>query len=163
MKRVLSLVLALSGALVLLFPGTAWALKTYGLPSLLTDCTVTLEDGRELTGRFRGAVFVHSFDAHGDDLVANITLTGACDVGHRTYSLDTQTTSEVTITRATCERLALRLSSATERGITVDLSPGEMEQSGARRDRGLLCRIARTWPHVSTEHLADWLNTFITR
>ncbi|MDQ3986380.1 MAG: hypothetical protein M3280_07775 [Actinomycetota bacterium] len=162
LKRIaVSVLIALVG-LISLLPGTAWAPRVKGLPGYTGPCRVLLEDDSIVEGRFLGDIFVLNYEARGSDLLANLSITGACTANGEPYSLsDAPATAPVTILKSNCNRLDIRLGEATARTtITVDLSGEDMKSTGEKTDRDVLCQIARNRKKGSPALIADLLNQY---
>jgi hypothetical protein len=153
---------AVSAGLLLsiLIPGTAWAPRVKGLPGYVGPCTMDV-NGVESLGVFVGDIFVLDLEGKEDDLHADLSITGSCRVGLDAAGLtDAQATSPVTIEKANCKKLHLRLGDTTVRDITIDLSGTTMDSTGEKADKAMLCAIAKTAKRGSTEQLATLLNAF---
>jgi hypothetical protein len=147
-------------ALAVLIPGTAWAPRVKGLPGYVGPCVMEVE-GVESNGVFVGDIFVLEYEARSGDLLANLSITGSCRVGlDATGVTDAPAASLVTIEKANCKRLQLRLGETTVRGIMIDLSGATMDSSAEKGDKILLCAIARSAKQGSTAQLAGLLNLF---
>ena len=161
LKRTTVCVLIAIAVLTALLPGPAWAPRVKGLPGYTGPCSVVLEGGSVVDGRFLGDIFVLGYDAHGSDLLANLSITGACTADGTPYSLtDAQTIAPVTIVKSNCNRLDIRLGEATARSITIDLALQEMASTGEKPDREILCQIARAKKKGPTTLIADLLNQY---
>jgi hypothetical protein len=147
-------------AAALLIPGTAWAPRVKGLPGYVGPCTMEV-GGSPANGVFVGDIFVLDYDARSSQLLANLSITGSCRVGlDATGVTDAPAATPVTIEKANCHQLQLRLGDATARGITIDLSRETMDSTGEKSDKILLCAIAKTAKKGSVSELAGLLNLF---
>jgi hypothetical protein len=121
-------------------------------------------EGVESNGVFVGDILVLEYDAKSGELLANLSITGSCRVGlDATGVTDADAVSPVTIEKANCKRLELRLGETSVRGIAIDLSGETMDSSAEKGDKGdkvLLCAIAKSAKQGSTAQLAGLLNLF---
>jgi hypothetical protein len=147
-------------AAALLIPGTAWAPRVKGLPGYIGPCTMEV-DGSPANGVFLGDIFVQSYEARSNQLLANLSITGSCRVGVDASGIDDATAeTPATIEKANCHQLKLRLGNATVKDITLDLSRDTMDSTAEKSDKILLCAIAKTAKRGSTSQLAALLNLF---
>jgi hypothetical protein len=144
----------------LVFPGTAWAPRVKGLPGYVGPCEMEVE-GVPSDGVFVGDIFVLGYEARGEDLLANISVTGSCRVGESAQGLnDAQVVSPVTVEKSNCQKLQLRLGTVEVRDITLDLSGATMDSTAEKDDRVLLCAIAKSLKQGNLETSASLLNLY---
>jgi hypothetical protein len=150
-------------AFALLVPGTAWAPRVKGLPGYVGPCTMEIEE-TETAGVFVGDIFVLSYEARGDAIVANLSITGSCRVGLDAQGVtDAPAVAPVTVEKSNCKQLELRLGGVTVRNIDVDLSGATMDSAADKGDKGdkvLLCSIAKSLKKGALEDAARLLNLF---
>ena len=161
-RRLIALSLV-SGALVLVSAGAAWAPRVHLLPGYTGDCTAQVE-GEDVAGTFQGQASVDHYEAKADAVVATILVNGSCTVPGEVFSIaDAISSTVVSVAAASCSELRLQLGDAPVKDVIVDLSEDEIVLSAEKRDRGIFCRIAKARGMQSPAKLAADLNTLITR
>ena len=153
----------ISGALLLVTAGAAWAPRVHLLPGYTGECTAQV-NGQEIDGIFQGQASVEAYEGKEDAVVATILLNGTCTVAGRAFSLaDAVSSTLVTVAGASCDELRLQLGEALAKDVVVDLSDDEIVLTPERRDRGLFCRIAKARIKQSPARLAADLNILLNR
>ena len=152
-------------ALIGVVPGVAWAPRVTTAPDQVGACSVATVDVTG-EGRFLGDFSVTSFDAKGDDLVANVLLTGACTVSGTPVGITNAVGSAVAdVSAATCDHLSFGFSGsvAEKDAVVVDLSEMDLTIEQGKATGPLLCRVAKAGDRMGSAELASILNRYLNK
>ncbi len=161
-RRITGLIV-ISAALVVAAAGPAWAPRVHLLPGYTGPCTAQVE-GAVVSGSFNGQASVVSYDAKENTLTATILVNGTCTAAGQPFSIaDATSSTQATVTAASCTELRIRLGAAPVKDVVVDLSGADMVLIAEKRDRGLFCRIANARLKQGAARTAADLNALLNR